>query len=476
MINYLHRLLNRERDRWRSDHDYAEVMRSSTAAFLLRFLSFALIYLLQLLIARVYGAAEVGVFHLTVTILTIGMVLISAGTDTSLIRLIPELRTEGSSHLIPHLVNKVIAVTSIAAVVAGIGLWASAEWLARAIFTDDLLIVPLQIAALLLPCVLLTRLYAAAFRAEKKTSSSIWFEVLAIRVLHISGLLLMLLLFPLDSLYVMYTYGLAVTVTALWGAITWHRKAAGSQDSNSHGMVKEGATTTSTRIEVHQILSLSLPMYLSSSMVLLMDWTDTLLLGVFTTPEIVGIYSIVLKLSLLTSFSFASINTILLPKFSELYWSGDVTRLQKLVGTSNRLLFWTSAPMLIGLAFFAESFLSLFGAEFVSGGLSLLILCAGQFISSMTGNVIALLNMTGHQRRARDTLLISAAVNILGNCLLIPIWGMTGAAVATSLSMGVRDLLATRYASRVFGFRTWYLPTPIRRLVPITHSTSGERR
>lgn len=473
MKELLQQLFKREQERWRNNNDYAEVLRSSGVTFLLRFLSFALVYLLQLLIARIYGAGAVGVFHLTVTLVTIGSVLITFGTDTSLVRLIPELRTQQSVRLIPQLVRSVSRFCTLWAVIIGMGLFCAADWLAREVFSQEQLTLPLQISALLLPFIVLTRLYAAAFRGEKKASSSIWFEILAIRVLHIAGLLLLTILFPDASLDVIYSFAAAVAITALWSVVAWQRQYAGTSPDLSSAAGRK----SDERIGLGQVLALSLPMYLSSTMVLVMDWTDTFLLGVYTTPEVVGIYSIVLRLSLLTSFAFVSINTILLPKIAELYWSGDLTRLQQLVATSNRLLFWSSVPVLATLMVFAGSLLSLFGTEFAVGRLPLIILCLGHFVSCIAGNVISLLIMTGHHRMARNALMCAAATNILGNCLLIPTWGMYGAAVATSLSMIVRDLLATRFASRLYGFPTWYLPTRLRRFgAKISLSANGERR
>ena len=57
------------------------------------------------------------------------------------------------------------------------------------------------------------------------------------------------------------------------------------------------------------------------------------------------------------------------------------------------------------------------------------------------GPVGLLLNMTGHERETAKGVAISAVLNMVLNFLLIPRWGITGAAVATTVSMIAWNLL-----------------------------------
>lgn len=447
-FNYLGNVIN--------DRHLLEVLHSSVITFLLRLISFLLIYLLHFMIATIYGPAELGIFNLALTIIEIGLVISMLGIDTAAIRFLAEYYSQHQYRLAQNMYDHILKLTTITSVSCSLLLFSFADWLASSVFHQQALTIHIKIVAVVLPFMVISRIQASAFRAIKKLVRTIIYEVIVIRVVHVVGLLIMVVLFGPSEIQVIYVFAVAIVASALIGLFDWRKEvrkttseAAGRTDRDER--IKEA-------VKYKQLLSVSLPMFFTSSMTLIMGWTDIIMLGIYFAPEVVGIYSVVLKLSVLTGFAFASINSIILPKFSELYWKNDISALRKVLQFSNRILFWASAPMLILIACLAEYLLSIFGHQFTLGSISLIILCLGQFTSCATGNVIALLNMTGHQNKAKDALLISAAINIIGNFLLIPFYGMIGAAVATSLGMMTRDVIASYFSYRVFGFKTWYVP------------------
>jgi O-antigen/teichoic acid export membrane protein len=62
-----------------------------------------------------------------------------------------------------------------------------------------------------------------------------------------------------------------------------------------------------------------------------------------------------------------------------------------------------------------------------------MFLCAGQLINAAMGSVGYLLIMTGHGRDAAASLGVGVAVNIILNALLIPVWGIEGAAFSSAI-------------------------------------------
>jgi O-antigen/teichoic acid export membrane protein len=74
----------------------------------------------------------------------------------------------------------------------------------------------------------------------------------------------------------------------------------------------------------------------------------------------------------------------------------------------------------------------------------LVILCVGQLVNATMGSVSAVLNMTGNERDAMRSVFISATVNVLLNLLLVPRWGAVGAAIATSTTLIVFNVMMWR--------------------------------
>lgn len=183
-----------------------------------------------------------------------------------------------------------------------------------------------------------------------------------------------------------------------------------------------------------QWLHSALPMLLMGSMYIVNNKTDTIMLGIMQDPTAVGIYTVANRGAGMIAFVLVAFNLSLAPTFASLYAAGNRERLQHLLTKSCRLIFLFSLPITLGLIFLGHWFLLIFGSEFVSGRTTLSILCLGQMINASTGSIGVLLNMTGHQKYTAWGVSISAVINIILNAVLIPLWGVNGAAIATATS------------------------------------------
>jgi O-antigen/teichoic acid export membrane protein len=96
----------------------------------------------------------------------------------------------------------------------------------------------------------------------------------------------------------------------------------------------------------------------------------------------------------------------------------------------------------------------IFGPEFGAAYLPLLILCAGQLVNAATGCAILLLNMTGNERYPLLATMVAAFLNVMLNLLLIPPYGIHGAAIATASSTAALQLWAGWLAWRRTGIDT----------------------
>jgi O-antigen/teichoic acid export membrane protein len=79
--------------------------------------------------------------------------------------------------------------------------------------------------------------------------------------------------------------------------------------------------------------------------------------------------------------------------------------------------------------------MAVFGPEFERGSTALSILLVGQVVNVAAGPVGVLLTMTGHEKRVAAAVGASACCNLLLNLLLIPRFGIEGAAVASAVSL-----------------------------------------
>jgi O-antigen/teichoic acid export membrane protein len=247
-------------------------------------------------------------------------------------------------------------------------------------------------------------------------------------------------------------FAIGCTVTTLFSFWLWRGAfAKATQKYPADPSTEENVTH-------NRIFALALPLLLASSTAFLMNWTDTLILTYFRTSEEVAVYNIALKFATVGKLVLMAINSIAAPKFAEFYGLGDNKGLGKVVRQSTKLIFWTSIPFLVLFVLFPNFFLGLYGEEYLAGALSLSILASAQFFSAISGSVGHLLQMTGKQKVYQNIILVSTVLNIGLNIILIPQYGIVGAAITGFITIVSRNLFSVIYIYRTYGFLTLYIP------------------
>jgi O-antigen/teichoic acid export membrane protein len=120
-----------------------------------------------------------------------------------------------------------------------------------------------------------------------------------------------------------------------------------------------------------------------------------------------------------------------------------------------------SWPLYLSLAAFAPLALAMFGPEFVAGQAALTVLALAMLLNMGTGNVQSMLLMGGKSSWNLFNLAASLTVNIVLNLLLVPRYGINGAAIAWAASIAVDNLASVaevRFLLGVHTFNRRYLP------------------
>lgn len=193
-----------------------------------------------------------------------------------------------------------------------------------------------------------------------------------------------------------------------------------------------------------------LPLSLITGLQVINGYTDIIVLGMFSSNTEIGVYRGVVQISLLVSFGLQAINQVLHPNFSSLYAQNELEKLQKLVTTSARAILLISLiPVLTFLLYGTEILALTYGADFSKGAVPLSVLAIGQLVNATMGSVGALLNMTGHERFTIKGVAIAAIFNIILNLILVPHYGMFGAALASAFALIIWNLILRYYVLKI---------------------------
>ena len=183
----------------------------------------------------------------------------------------------------------------------------------------------------------------------------------------------------------------------------------------------------------------------------ILPWAPLFLLGIWGTAEEAGIFGAATRVAMLVTFFLTAVNTVIAPKFAELHSKGEIETLGRLARRFALLITLAASPLFLLLIFAGDWVMGMFGPEFVRGGTALAILAVGQAVNTMTGSVVYLLNMTGHEPDSRNAAILSMLLMVACAVLLIPDHGIIGAAVASALAVVSTNVYASVQVYRRLG-------------------------
>ncbi len=195
------------------------------------------------------------------------------------------------------------------------------------------------------------------------------------------------------------------------------------------------------------------PLMLVSSIQILNTNADILMLGLIGTDEQVGAYKVAAQLGLISAFGIQSIQMGIMPMVARLYHSGDFFQIQRFAALGSIAAASFTLFCLIMYYYNGDWILiRVFGLDYASAYLPLLVLVFGYTISAALGPAATVLMMVGKEKVAVSGVLVSLFINIILNLILIPTYGMLGAAYATLVGMVCSKLYMTIALQKQLGF------------------------
>lgn len=419
-----------------------ELLKGSVIALFFKAFGILISFLFTLLIARIYGAEPLGVFVSFWSVLMVLSVIAKLGFDTSVVKFIAGFNKKNEFDNIKTIYSKAFKSISLISLLIAVILIGFSKSLSVLFYDtpDNYLIIIILAVSLIFYSLL--GLNAESLKALKKITAFSLFQNGSIFLL---GLLILLFLFPNSKSGIYIIYGVSISILILLPASSF----IVYKSINPKTKIQNLVFPYSNR----EIFNISLPMLLGNSMLLLMNWTDSIMLSAMGPIRDVGIYNTAVRISALIPAILVAVNSIAMPKFAEL--KDNNYEFKKFVKQSTLLVSFLSLPIILGILIFPEFLLSLFGEEFIEGKSALVILGIGYFFSAISGSTYHILNMTGEEIKARNILVISAAVNIILNLILIPVYGIIGAAVASTFTNFLWNIAAVYFIYKKHGFLTY---------------------
>lgn len=405
-----------------SDKHLGTVLRGAAQAFLIRGGAAAAGYLCHIILARWLGAFEFGIYTFAIAWLMLLSMPATLGFPAATIRFVSEYRVADKWRELRGLLQVGATVTLIAGVIfgaAGIGLVYYAG-----VGLETYHIWPLTLALATIPLGALVKLRSEAARAFGWVGLAYVPSQLAYPILLMVGALAM----------IQFQVGagaanmVMATIVVFLAILAWQE--IGLRRQLDRRFFKDRA-----RYETKHWMNVSVPLMLAGGFSIIMTQADVIMIGLYLDPQQVAYYASAAKTAIVVTFVFQSIITLAVPKIGELHARDRRDELQRLLSSLIHWIFWPSLVAAAILVLFGRWILGLFGPGFETAYVPLVILVVGQIIHAAVGPVLGLLSMTGHQKLCAQVFAVSAVTNVVLNATLIPLAGVTGAAIATAASV-----------------------------------------
>jgi O-antigen/teichoic acid export membrane protein len=178
---------------------------------------------------------------------------------------------------------------------------------------------------------------------------------------------------------------------------------------------------------------------------------DLVIVGRLLDSAQAGIYNIASRNATLSHMVLVAFNTFFSPTVSALTSTHRLPALQNIFRRASLWILIVGAPLVALTVALAEPLMRLFGADFTAGASPLVILSLGQLFNIGTGLVATALLMAGWQTVVLVCHIGSLVVTATLCLVLVPLWGLNGAAAAMSLSVVLLNLTLSVWGYRRLG-------------------------
>ncbi len=396
----------------------------------------AIIYLYTVLLARMLPVGQVGEYFLMVTI--VGLVGLAAlvGLDIGVVRYVALFGGEGRLAE----ARKTLSAGLLVGVPVGVVFAAALAWQAPVVSRHFLggsagSVTALRIFSLSVPMLVAARLFNATTQGMHRMRYQVYSRDMGEQVfkLGFSGVALAMGAGLFGIVWAnVAALVLATVMSVYFAALVLKRPAAASKsDLDGKTPRSQGESPAGT------MLRYSYPLALSNILVALGLQVDTLMLGLLGTTAVVGYYGVALKVSVLSARIITAFSLVFTPVIADLWNRGRTGELSQLYITVTRWIFALSLPFFIITVMFSSQVMKIFGAGFVAGGGALVILALGQLVNASTGAAGIMVLMSGRSKLELLNVLTALVVDALLCYLLIPRYGINGAAIANMASLGL---------------------------------------
>lgn len=421
-------------------------VRGTTFVFFGMVSSILLWFFTKILIVRYTTKEEFGLYSLSIAIVGIFSIISTLGLQEGIARYISIFIGGGRRDKANFMALSSLIIGFLSGLCFFLLLFFSSGLLAEYIFYKTELRVALQVLSFFIPLSVMAVITGGILRGHNIFVPKIYADVGQPLFFLVFLSVFFLLGLPFISIIYAYVFSMAAVLIVTGYCLIKRVKL----------------TNVPLRVgeENKELLRFSLPVLAVSVLGVVLGWTDTLMLGRYTSAADVGIYNVSISLAKLLTFPINAISFVLMPLAGEMFARKQHSELGRTYQVLTKWIFSATFPIFFILFFFPEITITfLFGERFIDSTMSLRILAVCFLFHSFMGANGTLLLITGLSGTLMNISIFGVVLNIALNYILIKLLGYSviGAAYATLASYTALNILISFILYRKSGIHPFTL-------------------
>jgi O-antigen/teichoic acid export membrane protein len=404
-------------------------------------------FLVVVIVTRGVGATTAGLFFESVALFHNVAAVAQWGAEVGVVRAVPRYRVLGRAHDLHHVLWSALVPTAIAGAILGLGLTALAEPLGDLLTNGEAGEDLAPMIRVLAPFVPVFAVYTIALGATRGFGTMVPTTVVDKlgRAVGQATLAFVAVVGGMSAVAVAVAwatpYALGLVLAAAWLLTLVRRSQANAL----------GPEVSARRSVFGEFWRFTAPRGMAGLFSVAILWLDTLLIGSLRSTAQAGIYAASTRLLTFGQFIGVAISQVVAPVLSGLLAAEDRGGARRIYATSTSWLMALAWPLYLTMIVYGEALLSVFGERYRTADAALAILGGAMLVATLTGPVDMVLLMAGKSSWNLVNTIVAVVVNVVLNLVLIPPYGVTGAAAAWGASILVNNLLPLAQVWRSVG-------------------------
>ncbi len=409
--------------------------------------------LLQIVIARQFGVTFLGYYVTGLILCRILQVVAGLGLPIGCVRFMVHAMTTGSRRSMWLVYWWAISGVFVAGGVLGLLLYSSAPFLCTRVFGDQELLPVLRLFFIAVPWFAMLRLLAEMSRSFGTVRYTVLVEDILFFLVQL-GVLLFARFWSTGPMVLIQGFlAAAFFCASLMGFIVYRQL-------RDYPVIESNQVATDVTVNVRELFAYSIPLMPTGVIFMTCNNIDMLMLNILCGGEAVGLYAAATRWTLLLDSMSVPLSAIFRPLIAGVLSKENREALQSLLMAAARWALYLALPCAAFLAVAAQPALGFFLKEGTApshASMLLWILLVGSLSNPVGNGAGLLLSMGGQQYKDLLSLAGGAFLNVLLNVLLIPRFGVLGAAVATGAGFYLTTALRLVSVWRKWRMTPWSL-------------------